>query len=137
LRGRINQLLRGFAPKERDYIRRELDVLSTFPSVAEGFPLKTWRGGPQAGKPKVPPVAQGLIDRGLIQLDTSQRMPRVIFTTAGLTELRSMRADRRLADPKTFARVRQELGIDPRATMKTLAGSRDGSDSNRGSPLTT
>ncbi len=109
-------------PKEREYIRRELDMFfSTFPSVADGFQLKMWRGGPQAGKPKVPPVAQGLIERGLMQLDTSQRMPRVIFTPAGLAELRSMMADRRFADPKTFAHVRQELGIDLQPTTETLA----------------
>ena len=46
-----------FTPAERDYIRRELDMFfSTLPTVAEGFPLKTWRGGPQAGQPKFPPA---------------------------------------------------------------------------------
>jgi hypothetical protein len=36
----------GFLPGERDYIRRELDMFfSTLPTVAEGFQLKTWRGG--------------------------------------------------------------------------------------------
>ena len=51
---------RGFTPGERDYIRRELDMFfSTHPTVAEGFLLKTWRGGPQARQPKVPPVAKG------------------------------------------------------------------------------
>jgi hypothetical protein len=41
-------LAASFTPVERDYIRRELDQLfSTFPSVAEGFQLRTWRGGPQ------------------------------------------------------------------------------------------
>lgn len=30
---------------------------STLPSVAEGFQQKTWRGGPQAGTPKLRPVA--------------------------------------------------------------------------------
>lgn len=41
---------------EREYVRRELDqFFSTFPSVAEGFALKTWRGGPQRGRPKLPP----------------------------------------------------------------------------------
>ena len=31
-----------FTPGERDYIRRELDMFfSTYPSVAEGFQLKT------------------------------------------------------------------------------------------------
>jgi hypothetical protein len=104
----------GFSASERDYIRRELDMFfSTLPTVAEGFQLKTWRGGPQAGRPKVPPVARSLIDRGLMRLDTSERLPRLFFTETGLVELRAMMADRRLADPKRFAHVRQELGIDP------------------------
>src|ERR1700733_11011473 len=37
-----------FTPGEREYIRRELDqFFSFFPSVAGGFALRTWRGGPQ------------------------------------------------------------------------------------------
>jgi hypothetical protein len=32
---------------------------------------------------------------------------------AGLAALRAMMADRRLADPKKFAYIRQELGLDP------------------------
>ena len=103
----------GFSASERDYIRRELDMFfSTLPTVAEGFQLKTWRGGPEAGKPKVPPVARSLVDRGLMRLGTSERLPRLFFTEAGLVELRAMIANRRLADPKRFAHVRQELGID-------------------------
>ncbi len=51
----------AFTPGEREYIRRELDqFFSTLPSVADGFQLRTWRGGPQAGQPKVPLVAKGL-----------------------------------------------------------------------------
>ena len=104
----------GFTAGERDYIRRELDmVFSTLPTVAEGFQLRTWRGGPQAGQPKIPPVAKGLLERGLMRLDTSGRLPRLFFTEAGLAELRAMMTDRRFADPKKFAHVRQELGIDP------------------------
>src|SRR5271166_5112155 len=104
----------GFTPNERAYIRTELDIFfSTLPSVADGFQLKTWRGGPEAGKPKLSPAATGLLDRGLMRLDTGQRLPRLFFTEAGLTALRAMMADRRLADPAKFAHVRQELGIDP------------------------
>jgi len=104
----------GFTPGERAYIRNELDIFfSTLPSVAEGFHLKTWRGGPDAGKPKLSPVAKGLVARGLMRLDTGQRIPRLLFTEAGLAELRRMMRDRRLADPQKFAHVRQELGIDP------------------------
>jgi hypothetical protein len=40
-------MIAGFTAGERDYIRRELDMFfSTLPTVAEGFQLKTWRGGP-------------------------------------------------------------------------------------------
>jgi len=108
----------GFTPGERAYIRNELDMFfSTLPSVAEGFQLKTWRGGPDAGNPKLSPVAKGLVKRGLMRLDTSQRIPRLLFTETGLAELRTMMADGRLADPKKFAHVRQELGIDPRPDL--------------------
>jgi hypothetical protein len=101
-----------FTPGERDYIRRELDMFfSTLPSVAEGFQLKVWRGGPQAGQPKVPPVAKGLLERGLMRLDATSRIPRLFFTERGVAELRVMMADKRLANPEKFAHVRQELGL--------------------------
>ena len=107
-------MIAGFAAAERDYIRSELDLFfSTLPSVAEGFQLRTWRGGPQAGKPKIPQAAQGLLDRGLMRLDLTGRLPMLFFTDAGLDALRTMMADARLADPKKFAHIRQELGIDP------------------------
>ena len=105
----------AFSSAERDYIRRELDMFfSTLPRVVDGFQLKTWRGGPQAGQPKVPPVAAGLIERGLMRLDASARLPHVFFTETGLVALRAMMSDARLANPAKFAHVRQELGIDPR-----------------------
>ena len=109
-----NQTVATFTAAERDYIRRELDMFfSTLPTVAEGFQLKTWRAGPEAGKAKISPTARGLIERGLMRLDTEQRLPRLFFTDAGLAALRAMMADRRLADPKKFAHIRQELGLDP------------------------
>ncbi|WP_158804340.1 hypothetical protein [Acidisoma sp. L85] len=40
----------GFTPGEREYIRGELNMFfSTYPTVAEGFMIKTWRGGTDAG----------------------------------------------------------------------------------------
>jgi 2-hydroxychromene-2-carboxylate isomerase len=102
-----------FTPVERDYIRRELDMFfSTLPTVAEGFPLKTWRGGPRAGQPKFPPAAKSLLERGLMRLDATSRLPRLFFTEPGLKALRVMMADRRLANPEKFAHVRHELGLD-------------------------
>ena len=84
---------------------------STLPSVAEGFQLKVWRGGPQAGQPKLPPAAKSLMERGLMRLDATTRMPRLFFTEQGIEELRVMMADRRLANSEKFAHVRQELGL--------------------------
>jgi hypothetical protein len=107
-------MIAGFTAAEREYIRSELDMFfSTLPSVAEGFQIKSWRGGPNAGKPKIPQAAQGLLDRGIMRLDLTGRLPLLFFTDAGLEALRTMMADGRLADPKKFAHVRQELGIDP------------------------
>jgi len=51
--------------------------------------------------------------RRLLRLDTTGRLPRLFFTEAGIDALRTMMADRRLADPEKFAHIRQELGIDP------------------------
>ena len=48
---------------------------STYPSVAEGFRLKTWRGGRQAGQPKIAPTAKGLLERDLMRSDTGGRLP--------------------------------------------------------------
>ena len=104
----------AFTPGERDYIRRELDrFFSTLPSVADGFQIRTWRGGAQAGQPKVPLVAKGLLERGLMRIEPTPWPPRLFFTEAGLAVLRTIMANKRFADPATFAHVRQELGIDP------------------------
>jgi hypothetical protein len=112
--GSSNSAGTDFTPSEREYIRRELDqFFGTFPSVADGFQLKVWRGGARKGEPKLPPAAKGLVDRGLLRLDLSPKLPRLFFTSAGMTSLRRMMADRRLADPVKFAHVRQELGLDP------------------------
>src|SRR5271166_4474090 len=67
----------GFTPGERAYIRNKLDrFFSTLPTVAEGFHLKTWRGGPDAGKPKLSPIAKGLLERGLMRLDAGRSRQR-------------------------------------------------------------
>jgi hypothetical protein len=103
----------GFTPAERAYIRRELDqFFSTLPSVAEGFQLRTWRGGPRKGQPKLPPPAATLVDRGPMRIDRSSNIPRLFFTGVGMVTLRQMVGNRRFADPVKFAHVRRELGID-------------------------
>ena len=103
-----------FTPAEREFVRRNLHCyFSTYPTIAEGFQLKTWRGGPDAGKPKLGPVAKGLIERGLMRLDRTGRLPLLHFTENGIAALHAMVSDRRLADPQTFGHIRRELGLDP------------------------
>jgi 2-hydroxychromene-2-carboxylate isomerase len=102
-----------FTPNERAYIRSELDqFFSTFPTIADGIQLRTWRTGARKDQPKLPPPAQSLLARDLVRVDTSGRLPRLFFTAAGLVALRQMFADRRLADPQKFAHIRRELGIN-------------------------
>ena len=57
--------------------------LSTLPTVAEGFQLRTWRTGPHAGRPKVPPADLTLIHRGVMRPDGTLQPPRLLFTEAG------------------------------------------------------
>ena len=102
-----------FTTREREYIRRELDMFfGTLPSVAEGFQLRTWRGGPLAGQPKVPPPVRTMIERGLVEIRIDTRVPKVYFSEAGLTALRLLALDRRYLDPQKFAHVRTELGLE-------------------------
>ena len=104
----------AFTPGERDTMRREFgQFFLTLPSVADGFQFRTWRGGPQAGRPKVPLAAKGLLDRGMMHLQATPWPPRLFFIEAGFLALRAMMADRRFANSVTFAHVRRELGIDP------------------------
>ncbi len=101
-------------PLERAFVRRELDMFfSTLPRVSDGFPLKSWRGGVHAGKPKIPIAATDMVARGLLKLDTTTRMARLVFTEHGLAALREMMADKRLANPTKFRHVQQELGLEP------------------------
>lgn len=103
----------ALSPLERAYIRRELNMFfSTLPRVSDGFPLKTWRSGVHAGKPKIPTAAADMVARGLLALDTTTRPARLVFTEAGLAALREMMADKRLAEPTKFRHVRQELGLE-------------------------
>jgi hypothetical protein len=46
-----------FTRSERECIRRELgQFFGTLPTVAEGFQLRTWRGGLQKRQAKLPPT---------------------------------------------------------------------------------
>ena len=111
---------------ERDLIRRELGMrFSQFPSVAGGLFLRTWRGEPQAGQPKVPPPVRSMLERGLVALRTDRGWTRAYFTPAGLDALREMARDRRLLDPVRYAHVCQELELDAEEADETASAAAD------------
>jgi hypothetical protein len=102
-----------FTAAERELIRREMGLhFGQYPSLADGLLLRTWRGGPQKGEPKLPPAVRSMLERGLVELRTERSGPRAFFTEAGLTALRQLLQDRRAMDPVRFAHLRQELGLD-------------------------
>jgi hypothetical protein len=103
----------AFTAPERDPIRRELHQrFGQDPSVADGIMLRTWRGGPNAGQPKLPPAVQSMMARGLVEVRTDGRWPTAHFTAAGLAALHHLAQDRRALDPARYAHVRRELGLD-------------------------
>ena len=97
-----------FTAQERDLIRRQLGLhFSSYPAVADGILLRTWRGGAQAGQPKLPLAVQTMIARGLIEVRIGQRMHRAFFTEAGLVALRQLARDHRYRNPVRYGHVRR------------------------------
>ncbi len=108
-----------FTAAERDFIRREFcKHFSSFPALADGIFLRTWRAGPDAGRPKIPKAMRGLVDQGLVEIPREPQPRfgvRAYFTPAGLAALRILLQDPRSMDPERFAHLRQELGLEAAA----------------------
>lgn len=101
-----------FTAPERELIRREFGQhFGSYPSVAAGIFLRTWRGGPQAGQPKLPPAVQTMMAQGFVEVRAEGRMYRAFFTEAGVTALRQLAQDRRYLDPIRYAHILDELGV--------------------------
>ena len=103
-----------FTPQERDLIRLELmPRFGQEPELANGLFLRTWRGGPQKGEPKIPKAMQGMLDRGLLEIRTNPMgRQAAFFTEAGMEGLRQLLEDRRVMDPERFDHLRLKLGVD-------------------------
>ena len=106
-----------FTPAERDLIRREFcRHFGSYPALADGMLLRTWRSGPKANQPKIPKAMVGLVERGLVAIPSEPQpafVARAYFTAAGLVALRELLQDRRSMNSQQFAHLRQELGLDP------------------------
>ena len=58
-----------FTLAERAWLRQELGVhFGAGPQIADGLFLRSWKSGPEKGKPKLPPAARSMLDRGLIEI---------------------------------------------------------------------
>src|SRR5215210_4920932 len=98
--GRANHPPCPFTAPERDLIRREMGMrFGQYPSLADGLFLRTWRGGPNKGEPKLPPAVRSMLERGLVELRPGPIGPRAFFTETGLAALRRLLQDRRAMDP--------------------------------------
>jgi hypothetical protein len=101
-----------FTVPERELLRRELcRHFGQDPLIADGIFLRTWRGGERRNEPKIPPAVQSMMERGLLELRTTNKGQRAFFTEAGLAALRQLVLDRRAMDPERFAHLRAELGL--------------------------
>ena len=107
-----------FNTAERNLLRTEFLIrFGQAPSLSEGIWLRAWRSGPQAGQPKIPSAVASMLERGLVEIGPDTIGFRARFTPAGIAALRLMAQDRRALDPKQYAHIRQELGIDPVAAV--------------------
>ena len=105
-----------FNTAERNLLRHEFLVrFGQAPSLADGIWLRAWRGGAQAGQPKIPAAVVSMLERGLVELGPDRIGFRARFTTAGIAALRLLAQDRRALDPKQYAHIREELEVDPAA----------------------
>jgi len=103
-----------FSTAERALLRYEfLARFGQAPSLADGIRLRVWRGGRQAGQPRIPATVASMLERGLVELEPDRIGVRARFTPAGLAALRLLAQDRRALEPKQYAHIRQELGVDP------------------------
>ena len=53
-----------------------------------------------------------MLDRGLVEVQTTNQWPRAFFTEAWMAALRQLVMDKRAMDPERFAHLRADLGLE-------------------------
>jgi hypothetical protein len=78
-----------FTELELEFLKRRFDIqFGEAPAVTDGILLKTWKSGPEKGRPKIPSAVKSLLDRNLVIVVSAEgRMPVAKFTEAGLSAL--------------------------------------------------
>ena len=101
-----------FTLPERALLRHEFFVrFGQAPLLAHGIRLRSWRTGPQAGQPKLPPAVVSMLARGLVVLQSDRIGPLAHFTDASYAALRVLAQDGRALNPLTYAHLHQELEL--------------------------
>jgi hypothetical protein len=104
-----------FTEAELEFLKRRLDVqFGEAPSVRDGIILKTWKSGPEKGRPRLPGAITSLVDRGImaVRFDNGS-MPVAVFTEIGLGLLRETLCSDHSFSTSRFAHLRSELGPCP------------------------
>ena len=101
-----------FTSAERAWLHQELGVrFGAPPQIADGLFLRSWKSGPEKGKPKLPPAAQSMLARGLIEIRPARIGYAAFLTDAGLAAFRLLVLDARAMDPARFGHLREQLGV--------------------------
>ncbi|MCB8883897.1 hypothetical protein ACELLULO517_26865 [Acidisoma cellulosilytica] len=99
-----------FTTGERALIRQAFGLhFGQYPRVADGIFLRVWRGGLEAGQPKLPPAVKSMVERQLLEIRPMAPWPRAFFTKSGLAALRALAADSRHLDPKAYGHIAREM----------------------------
>ena len=111
-----------FTLAERAWQRQELGVhFGAGPPIADGLLLRSWKSGPEQGKPKLPPAAQSMLDRGPIEIRPARIGSAAFLTAAGLAALRPLVLDPRAMDPKPVRTSARAAGPDRRRVARAGA----------------
>ena len=101
-----------FDTAERNLLRLEfLPRFGQVPAVTDGIWLRVWRGGPQAGQPRIPAAVASMVERGLVEIGSDSIGFRARFTLAGIAALRLLAQDRRALNPKQYGHIIKDLGL--------------------------
>src|SRR5690348_4532103 len=114
-----------FTAKDRARIRLQfMNRFGSATSIHECFWLRRWASGPRKGEPKIPPVVQSMIERGLVRIvDDGRGLPLVRFTYAGLRALAEMGNDARsFQPPERYSSLLAEIG-----SLRRFSGEMTGS----------
>jgi hypothetical protein len=100
----------SFTTGERALIRQAFGLhFGQYPRVADDIFLRVWRGGPEAGQPKLPPAVKSMVERRLLEIRPMAPWSRAYFTKTGLVALRALAANPRYLDSEAYRHLAREL----------------------------